>query len=223
MALSGSRDYPVGNRSEIRYRWRPKRVNEGTVPKEQCWRVLHGVRCAVLWEAPLVGHIERHLQAIFDPRSSAAALLNSRVGDLEKARFVASVPAWQVGEYGFRLIRRLTGLPGRAGAVPGLTLELSYAYLDGLLSVNEWVRVMRLIEKLGQPLVADGIEQELARTRCIQPDRPILLPVSIGAETEIFRLDPTLYRHAALLVDDWCRGSNAAASAPLRRVTPDPR
>jgi len=196
----------AGNRFAAR---RPRYGGEGrrALPAGECYRIIRALRCAVSWDTDLYRYIERHIRAFHDRRSKVASAVNRRVGHLERAHGLNAAPAWQVGEYGLRLIRRLCRQPASECALPGLALELGYAYLDGLLSVNEWVRLLELLGRLGPPLGMQGLEGALAQARDIQPDRPVLMPGRIGRSTELYRIDPVLYRHAALLIDDWRRGT----------------
>lgn len=184
-----------------------------SLPKEECSRVIHGLRCAMTRDRELYGYIESNLEAFYDPLSSVASAVNWRVGYLEKQASAKAAPMWQVGEYAARMVRQLCYRREHECAMAGLALEVAYAYLDGLLPVKEWTQVLGLLERLNHRLVLDGMETMLARRFNIQPDRPILMPSGIGTGREVYRIDPVLYRHAALLVQDWQRG----------RVAPRPR
>lgn len=199
----------AARRTRNEYRGEGKR----SLPKEECSRVIHGLRCAMTRDRELYLYIESNLEAFYDPLSSVSSAVNWRVGFLEKQASSNAAPVWQAGEYGARMVRRLCHRREHECALAGLALELAYAYLDGLLPVKEWTQVLGLLDRLNQPLVIDGLETMLARRFSIQPDRPILMPSGIGSGTEVFRLDPMLYRHAALLVQDWQRG----------RIAPRPR
>lgn len=198
-----------------------------TTLDERDWRsgIAEALKVALIKDATFFEFIAEHTQALVDRDMDTMQQLIYRCAQLHLEHIANSGDAFEMGssrplDFGHWAAHKLEQLTdyrlrhGEAVAI-GIALDTTYSYLRGLLSCQEWQRIMNTLKKLGFTLYVSELSPATSlESRCpfkgltefrehLGGELTLMLLQRIGQGVEVHEVDISLYKQAISLLADW--------------------
>lgn len=198
-----------------------------TTLDERDWRsgIAEALKVALIKDATFFEFIAEHTQALVDRDMDTMQQLIYRCAQLHLEHIANSGDAFEMGssrplDFGHWAAHKLEQLTdyrlrhGEAVAI-GIALDTTYSYLRGLLSCQEWQRIINTLKKLGFTLYVSELSPATSLdSRCLFKgltefrehlggELTLMLLQRIGQGVEVHEVDISLYKQAISLLADW--------------------
>lgn len=199
--------------------------------EDRDWRsgISEAVKVALLKDASFFEFLEEKAQLLDERDEEAMHELIYRCAELHLEHIATSGDPFEMGSsrpldfghWAAHKLEQLTGYELRHGeaVAVGLALDVTYSWLKGMLSEEEWSRVLEMIKaagfKLYVPELNNNLENpsdEVSIFRGLEEFREhlggeltIMLLEGIGRGVEVHQVDYELYRKAVPMLEDFDR------------------